>query len=182
VIEAELARHAWASLRAAGPASDLPGALRALATADTAEAADAAYWRLDNHVLVQGALHQAAEATAAAAVIALSGATVAGRARLLELLGQIGAGQAAPEEVAAGNTGLADRCLGEIARGFPIYVAILGAARDPDEIASAVDLIGLAARADATLKERARHYLEQARQKTLPGGLHKLMESWIDEL
>jgi hypothetical protein len=162
--------------------ADVPAALRALAAAETAEAADAAYWRLDNHVIVQGALYQAAEATAVAAVLALPRATVAGRARLLELLGQIGAGATAPSEVAAGNTGLAERCLREVAKGFPIYVAILAAAQDADEIASAVDLIGLSARADASLKERARHAVEQARDETLPVGVRKLMANWIDEL
>jgi hypothetical protein len=182
MIDIELARHDWGSLRAAGPANDVPAALRALSSADSPAAADAAYWRIDNTVVVQGALFQSAEATAAAAVTALWGSTSSGRARLLELLGQLASGETAPSEIAAGNTDLAERCLREVARGFPMYAAILGETTDPEEVTSAVDLVGLSARADASLKDRARFYLEEARKKSIPEGVKKLITNWVGEL
>jgi hypothetical protein len=181
-LEVELARHDWGRLRAAGNASGLPDAFRALASAPDAQAADAAYWRIDNTVLVQGSLHESAEAAASVGVVALVHATPPGRARLLELLGQIAAGEAAPSEPAAGNTGLAARCQHEVARGFPVYVAFLGSTDEPDELASCIDLLGLAARADAALSSQARFHLERLLSRGIPAGLEKLTRGWLEEL
>ena len=64
ILDWELARIDWPSLRTAsrgGDARHVPDALRALAAATTEEQAQSALWQLDNHVVVQGTLHQASE-------------------------------------------------------------------------------------------------------------------------
>jgi hypothetical protein len=62
-FEQELRRIPWGELRAAHgrDANAVPDALRQLAEAVTEDALRRAYWRLDNEVVVQGALFQAAE-------------------------------------------------------------------------------------------------------------------------
>lgn len=53
----------WASLRTAhGTADSIPAAIRGLAGATTEADADRWYWKLDNHVVLQGSLYEAAYA------------------------------------------------------------------------------------------------------------------------
>ena len=63
-----------------------------------------------------------------------------------------------------------------------MYAAILGTATDPEEVTSAVDLVGLSTRADASLKDRARFYLEDAKRKSIPDGVKKLIANWVGEI
>ncbi len=174
-MEWELSRHPWASLGAAGSAAAVPDALRDLVGARDAAAARDAYWRIDNTVVVQGALHEAAEATASVAVVALGRCGPAGRARLLELLGQIGAGEAADAD-------LVTRCQREVARGYPIYALLAETTREPEELTSVVDLLGISARADATLRSRVRGTYERLLQVDLTPGVRKLVTSWLEEV
>ncbi len=54
----------WASLRSdSGSAVGVPQALWDLFSASSEDAAEAAYWRIDNEVIVQGQLHEAAVPT-----------------------------------------------------------------------------------------------------------------------
>ena len=58
----EIGRHSWSLLReASGSANHIPDALRQLVSAKSAADADEAYWRLENHVVVQGQLFSSAE-------------------------------------------------------------------------------------------------------------------------
>ena len=53
----------WRGLRTAdGFAGEIPEALRHLAAADGQDDAQRWYWRLDNHVILQGSLYEAAYA------------------------------------------------------------------------------------------------------------------------
>lgn len=58
---AELSRHDWSALRCAGgPATDVPQELRGLLAATNGEERRKHYWKLDNNVVVQGNLYEAA--------------------------------------------------------------------------------------------------------------------------
>jgi hypothetical protein len=51
----------WRSLRTAHrTAENVPGALEALAVADDPQTVDDAYWRLDNHIVLQGTIYPSA--------------------------------------------------------------------------------------------------------------------------
>jgi len=79
----ELERFDWGSLRSVRSAAAVPGAIEALRTADTDDVAKEAYWRIDNEVVVQGELFEAAIATACCLVAALGSCTEASRALAL---------------------------------------------------------------------------------------------------
>ena len=120
LAELEIARVEWNSLRELiGPADKIPAALLDLFRASTESAADAAYWRLENHVVVQGQLFQAAEPVVSVLLAALlDQSPLHIRSRILELLFQILSGHPDESEVAASNEGLAERCKSKAREGL----------------------------------------------------------------
>lgn len=111
----------WRSLRTLiGPADFVPTAIDRLLTATTDAEARTAYWELDNRVVVQGQLFEAAEAVARelATRICSTGASKHGLSRALDLLVELAYGEADASEVAAGNAGLGARCRDEIRKGM----------------------------------------------------------------
>lgn len=111
----------WSALRTLiGPADFVPAAIERLLTAATDAEASDAYWELDNRVVVQGQLFEAAEAVARELVtrICSSGASEPGLSRALDLLVELAYGDADASEVAAGNLGLGARCRDEIRNGM----------------------------------------------------------------
>ncbi|MCP2303524.1 hypothetical protein LV79_003229 [Actinokineospora globicatena] len=110
----------WSGLRTcSGSGEGLPTAFDALHAAATPESADAAYWMIDNEVVVQGSLFEAAE-PALAVLLSLSGEFKDGpRLRaLVELVQQIVCGVPADLEDRSGNTELGDRCRRQAREGL----------------------------------------------------------------
>ncbi|MGK3998668.1 hypothetical protein [Sorangium sp. So ce1024] len=178
----EILRYDWSSLRAAGGASHIPRALQALESASTDEEAQHAYWSIDNCVVVQGHVHQAAIATASCLLGVLLRCTDVARRHVLELLVQIGGGEPAPSELALGEVDVVIRCLREIARGFPVYVSVLERTKDDDEQGLCVDLLGLSCRVDDGLRERVRWYYRMLLLRPVRKGTPELISSWIEEI
>lgn len=111
----------WRSLRTViGPADFVPRAIDRLLTATTDAEARSAYWELDNRVVVQGQLFEAAEAVTQELVtrICSGGASMPGLSRALDLLVELAYGEADASEVAVGNVGLGARCRDEIRKGM----------------------------------------------------------------
>lgn len=113
-----MAPEGWGHLRTAiGPATFGPDAIDRLLSARTESEATGAYWELDNRVVVQGQLYEAAE-RATASILGLLTAgdyTQPGLGRALDLLVEIARGEPDPTEVAAGNVDLGERCRSAIA-------------------------------------------------------------------
>ena len=84
----------WASLRTAhGTAELIPAAIRGLSCATTDADADRWYWKLDNHVVLQGSLYEAAYAVIPFMIAILESPTPEStRARAYDLLVEIAAG------------------------------------------------------------------------------------------
>lgn len=96
-------------------------ALERLRVAKTEEDATQAYWEIDNVVIVQGALYEAALPTARSILPSItSAASVTAREKLIELLQQISAG-----ETADGGESLVHEINKEVLRGFVVYVDLL---------------------------------------------------------
>lgn len=116
VVDAVIARYDWRSLQESnGSAVRIPTAFIELLASSGPEASAKAYWKLENHVVVQGALFEAS-----VCVVALIGAALVEPARpkwvriqLLELLFQIVAGESHSDEVARGAADLGPRCRNE---------------------------------------------------------------------
>lgn len=136
----------WRSLRTLiGPADFVPTAIDRLLTATTDAEASTAYWELDNRVVVQGQLFEAAEAVAHELVtrICSGGASMPGLSRALDLLVELAYGEPDASEVAVGNVSLGERCRDEIRMGMQCLqtTAATGDDRARAAIRDLVDLI-----------------------------------------
>ena len=150
----ECERYKWTELRAMGTASNIPEAVERLRASKSEQDAEQAYWTIDNVVVVQGSLYEAALSAAACLVIALMHASPVGRPRILELLVQIGAGNPDPIEVGAGNQMLKQKCLRELCKGVAMYLHLLQYGTNEEQLLC-IDLICLCADADRSLAEQA---------------------------
>jgi hypothetical protein len=112
LVELELERHDWGSLREiAGSAEAVPDALRGLLAARAPAEIDRFYWRLENRVVAQGGLYQAALPVVSVLLAALvEGIPSTVKGSVLDLLFEIVAGSPTQEEVEAGNAGLGEAC------------------------------------------------------------------------
>lgn len=177
----EVDRVDWQKVRAGAPALHVPAAISALMSAKTEQDAEAAYWRIDNTVVVQGSLYEAARPATACLVIALSTVSRVARPWLLELLVQIGGGEVSPTEIAEGNGDLRTECLRELTHGLALYLEILESGR-LDEKTLCVDLLGLCARENPELRERVSWYLNRFAAQDLAPSVRQLVSGWIAEL
>jgi hypothetical protein len=171
-------RYDWASLRAQGAGEQVPAALRALQEASVDEEAERAYWRIDNTVVLQGALYEAALPTITCGLVILQRCTPVARPWILELLVQLGGGKPAPDEVALGNTELRNLCLVELARGEAVYFDLLENGSECER-RHCVDLLGLCATRDPLLRERVLWYFRKLLTLNISEGLAGLIDNWI---
>lgn len=120
LAEMEIRRIPWSTLRqAGGTAEQVPHALMDLLSASTPELATNAYWRLENHVVVQGQLYQAAEPAVSVLMAALlDDGPRHVRIGVLELLFQILAGEAHESEIALGNRQVGEACRSRASEGL----------------------------------------------------------------
>ena len=133
----------WGSLRTlTGPADYVPAALERMLNSHTEDDASAAYWQLDNRIVVQGQLFEAAEHVARAVMDSVCSGQYSptGLARGLDLLVEIANGEADESEVEFGNGGLGERCRHEIATRITC-IKDLAAHRDERILLGALDLV-----------------------------------------
>lgn len=108
----EIRRHAWAKLRVADNRPlDVPEYLEGLIESSTEDDAEGYYWGLENEVVVQGQLFDAA-VPVVSVILAALGDELSRPARLwlLELLFQIVNGESHADEVEHGVADLGERC------------------------------------------------------------------------
>lgn len=139
----ELGRIDWSGLRlSSGDASKVPSALISLADSSTREDGLAAYWQLDNSIVIQGNLFQAAEFVIPFVIALTIDAAAHVRELALELLIQLAAGEPHPSEVDACNGALGDRCRRAVRAGLASYYQLLDSTND--ELRDrALELIGI---------------------------------------
>ncbi|MDP9023785.1 MAG: hypothetical protein M3N13_00230 [Candidatus Eremiobacteraeota bacterium] len=147
-----------------GSAADIPAALIDLCHATTDAEADKAYWRIDNVVVVQGRLFEAAAATATCILTCLPGTVGIARTRLLELLVQLGNGEPDPSELALGNVTLSDVVRRELTRAFSFYAYLIQSGlHDSNEtecLIHCIDLLLVCSLYERSLKDRVVWYYE----------------------
>ena len=117
----------------------VPAAIEHLTASATEDDATAACWELDNRVVVQGQLFEAAEAIAHELVdrLCVGSVSTAGGSRALDLLVEIAYGESDSSEVALGNRDLGTRCRDVIQKGLVCMRA--SAAEDDDRARAAID-------------------------------------------
>src|SRR6266545_7943993 len=130
LLEWELERVDWATLRisARRSAAAVPDALRALASAETEEAAEAAYWRLDNNIVVQGCLYEAAEHVVGPLMLLLCDGSDLRRQWILNLLIElVGAAAYSKSKEWGSSDELVDRCRARVREGLSVLYWLLDA-------------------------------------------------------
>jgi hypothetical protein len=128
LVEHELRMVEWEGCSTIGPGGGgrVPEAVRALVGADSPAAAEAAYWRLDNHVVVQGQLFGAALPLVPVLLAALAGELApAARLGVADLLVEIACGSAHEDELRAGNADLGNACRRAARAGLWLFYALL---------------------------------------------------------
>ncbi|MEM7349608.1 MAG: hypothetical protein AAF657_02305 [Acidobacteriota bacterium] len=175
-----LERHDWSKLRAAGTVVRVPRAICALRDAQSADEAAAAYWKIDNKVVVQGALYEAAVPAAECALAALPHSTEFGKPKLVELLYQLGNGESHPSEVEVGLPNLGELCRIEICRGATMIFHLLETA-EPDWLDLAVDLALLMVDQAPELSGKMRWYMERILCREIDEGVRTLISEWLEE-
>jgi hypothetical protein len=113
LAELELERWDWPRLRqATGGAAHVPAAIRALLNAVSSDELDEPYWKLENHVVSQGRLFQAALPVVSVLIAALTCTDRPAwvRTGILDLLFQLVNGTADDSEIANGERDLAAAC------------------------------------------------------------------------
>ncbi|NHZ94483.1 hypothetical protein [Massilia sp. CCM 8734] len=151
----EIARCPWQQLRImGGSAVNIPDALHQLLGAATPADCEDAYWKLENRVVVQGQLFEAAQFVVPVLLAALleprlSHVTIS----VLELLLQIVLGESHEDELALGAPDLGDKCRERARQGlWVLYGELMRGNRDcAREVIEAIELD--ATRLDTFLKE-----------------------------
>lgn len=137
LVEAELGRHDWSALpvmyweedRASRTGESLAGLL----SAREEDEATGFYWKLENVVVVQGQLFEAAPAAVSVLLAGLAGplSKPAG-AWALELLFQLVAGESDESAVERGNPDLGPRCRAAAREGLWLLYGSLGGPYDEE--------------------------------------------------
>lgn len=129
LLEYQLSLVDWGALRGMvvpAPDTRIPDAVRDLVLAQSDGEADDAYWRLDNHVVVQGQLFEAAVPLVPVLLAALAGPlSTASRVRVADLLVEISCGGADESELALGNVDLGRACRSATAAGVWLIFEML---------------------------------------------------------
>lgn len=159
----------WSVLReATGTSEDVGRALAQLIDAPTAERATEAYWRIENHAVVQGELFEVAEACTSVLVAALADTRPRHvRVSTLDLLFQILSGDRTPSGAAPPD--IVERCRRAAREGLwgLVREAVAG------EREAAWDVLELAGLGDDRL-ERLRVAVQEGRSR-LDGSVRKLV-------
>jgi hypothetical protein len=117
-----------------GTAERVPDALNILAKTSSVEEATKAYWEIDNHVVVQQLLFEAAVPTSACLVKILHACSRTVRPLVVELIGQIATGEADQSEIELGRENLKQECMNFIINGVACYKAILTAGNELERL------------------------------------------------
>ncbi|MFN7291315.1 MAG: hypothetical protein ACK5YR_06795 [Pirellula sp.] len=127
LVECEISQYDWnAMMEADGPATNVPLAIRELLGASCPEDAVKAYWKLENHVVVQGSLFEAAVCTVSVicASLVLNPRPKWVMIQLLELLFQLVSGESHSDEVKRGLTDLGEQCRAEASKSLWILYGL----------------------------------------------------------
>jgi hypothetical protein len=175
----ELARHDWTAFRTfIGDASLVPAAVTALASAESDEQALAAYWRIDNVVMVDGRLSEAVEPLTPCLIVALDSAAVPAFNTILDLLSAIAGGY--EEHVDNQTVGRASvkMCVETMASRLNVFIEELFASGN----ASCVDiLLGCAVYVEST-RDEVRDALTKALSLRSSLGIRTDIEIAIDDI
>ncbi len=170
VLEAR--RYDWGRLDAVASAAQMPAIVAELAGARDHSRAHAAYWRIDNGVVVQGLLYEAALPVLRIVLLELAGCSSVARPFLLELAVQICSGTS--------QDGLERRCRSELAGALNVLLYWVENGSLEERI-HCVDLLGLCASECPVVFDRVSWYLRYLAQNAGDKGLAQLAATTLED-
>ncbi|MEU6206247.1 hypothetical protein ABZ814_22000 [Micromonospora musae] len=178
-LRIEIDRYDWCGLRSfMGDASMIPSAIEALAGAATPDAAQAAYWRIDNVAIIQGRLSQCVAPLTSCLLVALTLASDPARSRIFDLLATISGGYDDHVESSAVGPISVRECVGQMARHKRVFVDELTLRGN----ASCVDILLMCAIYDEALREDVIEAFRNALSSPESARIRDLIESSIAEI
>lgn len=177
----DIIRIPWMTYRGAEATERLPEVLLQLQDASTIAEAEQASSLIEMTVVVQGSLYEAAVPTVICLLSMIQRTTDAARPFMLELLVLIASGEPADSEKENGNARVAETCMREIARGTALYAHLLEYGRGAERL-HCIDLLGLCAQRDRSLKERVRWMYRRVLQYENNERIREFLEYWLREL
>jgi hypothetical protein len=182
----------WPFIRQAhGASTHVPSAIRDLASPN-ANVREAAYWKLDNYVVLQGDLYEAAAYTAPFLIELLRYPDVPGKDLIFKLLYEIGNGYASPDKRLSfriNPDGLAERysdceaptirqaCRDAVLEGVEVYLSEVESVHSTSRI-EALDLLASLYEAADLIIPRLEQVLEEETHPETQG----IVDSAIDAL
>lgn len=141
-VELLLGMVSWDKTRSiSGSSESVPEAILELISAESADTAEQAYWKLDNRIVVQGQLFDSACYVIGPLLTGLQiGVTPHVKLPVVNLLVEIAKGVPDETEIRAGNSELAARCQDELRKGLWIFYSLL-ADQNADIRLGAIELL-----------------------------------------
>ena len=176
----ESMRHNWDSLHAMVSASDVPRMIFQLLTATNEHEAGAVFDYIENNIVVQGRLFEAAPPTVGCLVIALPFSPPVARIAILELLNHLCGGNVSREEEEAGYP-LRGKCLQEMRKGVAIYLYLLQYGSN-EERRECIDLLDMCAESDPSLIEQVVWHLVKLKEQHSNTDLDNLADNTVKHI
>ena len=171
----------WKNLRSANSSVKLPEAIQTLAISDNDDELDDAYWEIDNESIVQGVLFQSSLAVVICLLSILESCKALARPYILELLVQFICGEPSQSEIEHGNDNLLANIRNEVLKYFPLFI-LLAKNTNESEKALCIDIIGVCALEDSSLKPQVNELLVCLKDRFEQDCVNELVENWLAEL
>ncbi len=177
----EIQRYDWHSFRANGEIEHVPKALFELHSSSTKEDAENAYNKIDNTVITNGLVHQAAIPVTTCLLSILFNCKEAARESVLDLLVEITSGQPAESEISAENESVVDDCIRELCRGVSHIFQIFENGKEREKLLC-IDLLGVMSMHDSLLKNRVIWWFNKHLENSSDTRAKTLIGNWKSQI
>jgi hypothetical protein len=179
MAQLEILRHDWSKLKTQDSYADsVPKAIIGLAQAKSDQEASDFESQIDNVVILQGFMHEAALPTTTCIVGLLPSCSAAGRRWMLGLLFQFGNGKSL---TSPDGEDLSRQCMREILYGTAMYFDILERGTY-EEVHACIDLLILCAFEDRCLRARVDWTFRKLLETQVDESLREALGNGIDEI
>ncbi len=142
---------------------------------------DTAYWNIDNEVILQGMLFQAALPVISYILPMLSSCTKAAKPYLLELIVQLVSGYPAPSEINLGNKNIVKNIRDEATKYFSAFIDMVDNGTNLEK-ELCIDILGILAIHNSHLQEKVLAKMKQIFFSSSDKEFKEMVNNWVDEI
>ncbi len=171
----------WEDLRSANTAKNIPKALAVLSHSEKEEDLGAAYWNIDNEVILQGMLFQAALPVISCVLPMLSDCKKVAKPYLLELIVQLVSGYPAPSEINISNKNIVKDIRDEATKYFSAFINMVDNGTNVEK-ELCIDILGILALHNRHLQEKVLAKMKQIIFSSNDKEFKEMVNNWVDEI